>query len=143
MLGRYSIENYLLDPFVVFGVLLDQGIAPTISGITISQGDEHRLRALNQAELQAIVTAIAAKVEPTIPALTEAERLPQIISFINGRSVQYPNWMIDRRGHDLLPLYQAVFGGPAVISPPRLYRSLRRVRLIPVELAEILDKLQE
>jgi len=143
VLGRYSIENYLLDPFVVFGVLLDQGTAPTISGITISQGDEHRLRAMNQAELQTIVTAIAAKVEPTIPSLTAAERLPQMVSFTNGRSVQYPTWMIDRRGHDLLPLYQAVFAGPAVISPPRLYRSLRRVRLIPIELAEILDKLQE
>jgi hypothetical protein len=142
VLDRYSIENYLLDPFVVFGVLLDQGIAPVIAGPRISQGDEHRLRTMDPTELQTIVTAIASKIEPTIPGLTAAQQVPTTISFTNGVSVSYPAWMMDRRGHDLLPLYQAAFGGPGVVSPPRLYRSLRRVRLIPTELADILKKLQ-
>lgn len=142
VLSRYSIENYLLDPFVVFGVLLDQGTAPAITGVSISQGDEHLLRTMPEAKLQAIVAAIRTLVEPAISGLTALETGPHPVSFTNGKTVEYPNWMIDRRGHDLLPLYQSVLGGPGVISRLRLYRSLRRVRLMPVELADIMEKLQ-
>jgi energy-coupling factor transporter ATP-binding protein EcfA2 len=143
VLGRYSFENYLYDPFVVYGVLLDQGTAPAIPGLTISQGDEHRLRSMPAVELQSIVDVIRARMEPDIPGLTATEQASQPVTFTNGKVVQYPGWMIDRRGHDLVPLYQSVFGGVKVLSPPRLYRSLRRVRLIPAELADILDRLQE
>jgi ABC-type dipeptide/oligopeptide/nickel transport system ATPase component len=142
VLGRYSIENYLLDPFAVFDILLDQGTAPPVTGINISAGDEHRIRTLTEVELQNIVAAARAMIEPTIPGLNSAELAPQAVSFTNGKTVEYPGWMINRRGHDLLPLYQSVFGGPGIISPPRLYKSLRRVRLIPTELADIMDKLQ-
>jgi hypothetical protein len=38
-IARYSIENYLLDPFVVFGLLLDAGMAPPVPGVTITRGD--------------------------------------------------------------------------------------------------------
>ena len=55
VLGRYSIENYLLDPFVVFGIMLDEGTAPPITGLSISKGDEHRLRTMSEAELQSIL----------------------------------------------------------------------------------------
>ncbi len=142
VLSRYSIENYLLDPLVVFGVLLDQGTAPTLPRVSISQGDEHRLRTMTKAELRVIVDAIRAQVEPAIHNLTAAELTTRAVSFTNGQIIEYPKWMIDRRGHDLLPLYQSVFGGTRVISSPRLYRSLRRVRLIPTELLDIMEKLQ-
>lgn len=142
VLARHSIENYLLDPFVVYGVLLDQGTCPVIKGISISRGDEHRLRTMTQPQLQAIMGAMRSIVEPNVPGLKPEETTPRAVCFTNGRIVEYPGWMIDRRGHDLLPLYQSAFGGPGVISPPRLYGSLRRVRLIPTELPDILDKLQ-
>ncbi len=142
VLKRYSIENYMLDPFIVFALLLDQGTAPTIPTLPVSQGDEQRIRTLDQPLLQQIVEAISSKVEPAITNLTAAERNLQPVTFTNGRTVQYPGWMIDRRGHDLLPVYQSVLGGAGVISPPRLFRSLRRVRMIPTELADVMDTLQ-
>jgi AAA domain, putative AbiEii toxin, Type IV TA system len=142
VLGRYSIENYLLDPFNVFGVLLEEGIAPPIGGVSISQGDEHRIRTLAENELQSILDAVRALLEPALSGLTSTEKSSLSVSFTNGKIVNYPRWMIDRRGHDLLPAYQAALGGPKLISPPRLIRSLSRVRLLPEELAEIFEILQ-
>lgn len=142
VLGRYSIENYLLDPFVVFGVLKDQGTAPSIPSISISRGEEHRIRQLSGPQLQDIVNAITSRVESSLPGLTSTEKVLHAVQFTNGASAQYPEWTINRRGHDLLPVYQSVFGGPGIVSPPRLDRSLRRVRLIPKELADIFDALQ-
>jgi hypothetical protein len=143
VLGRYSIENYLLDPFVVFGVLLDEGLTSAIPGIRISPGDEHLLRTMSEQKLQRIVDAIKSKIEPSLSNLTTLEQSGRAVFFTSGKTVQYPSWMIERRGHDLLPTYQSVFGSPSVISPPRLYKSLRRVRLIPNELANIMRGLQD
>jgi AAA domain, putative AbiEii toxin, Type IV TA system len=143
VLSRYSIENYLLDPFVVFGVLLDQGASPAIAGMKISQGDEQRVRTLPESDLQSIVNVIRSRIEPALLGLTATEQTPHLVTFTTGKTVEYPKWMIDRRGHDLLPMYQSVFGGPNILSPPNLYRSLRRVRLIPSELADILERLQD
>ena len=115
-MGRYSIENYLLDPFVVFGRLLDEGTAPPITGLSISKGDEHRLRTMSETELQSILVAIRRQIVPKLPNLTAEEQKERAIAFTNGSTVQYPVWMIDRRGHDLLPLYQGIFGPESHLS---------------------------
>jgi hypothetical protein len=49
--------------------------------------------------------------------------------------------MLTKPGHGLLPVYQKVFG-QMIITPPKLEKSFRRVRLIPNELAEIMAQLQ-
>ncbi|EDY19117.1 AAA ATPase [Chthoniobacter flavus Ellin428] len=140
--GRYSIENYLLDPLVVFGALLDAGRAPVIPNVAISVGDEYLLRSMSVMQLQSIVNTIRGTVESRLVNLTSFEVMTTAVVFTNTKVLQYPLWMIDRRGHDLLPLYQAAFGGPTVLTPPKLERSFRRIRLIPKELADIMDKLQ-
>jgi AAA domain, putative AbiEii toxin, Type IV TA system len=142
VLERYCIENYLLDPFVVYGVLLDEGQTQSMPGTQISRGDEHLVRMMSDQGLQAIVDMIKSKVEPVLFNLTPSEQTGRTVLFTSGKSVQYPVWMIERRGHDLLPTYQSVFGG-SLITPPRLYRSLRRVRLVANELAEIMQALQD
>ena len=142
IIGRYSIENYLLDPFVVFAVLLDQGTSAAVAVTSVTQGDEHTLRLLDNDNLQKIVDGIQSVVEKKLSSLTPQDKVHIAVSFTNGKAVKYPTWMLERRGHDLLPIYQSAFGGPGVISPPRLYRALKRVRLIPSELAEILHGLQ-
>jgi ABC-type Mn2+/Zn2+ transport system ATPase subunit len=142
VLSRYSIENYLLDPFVVFGELVDHNVAPWVQGVTVTPGEAHRLREMSETQLQAIVAVIASTVEPELVGLTPPERALKSVTFTNGKVVQYPAWMIDWRGHDLIPMYQRAFGGPGLISPPRLLKSLRRVRLIPQELAAIFTALQ-
>jgi hypothetical protein len=56
--------------------------------------------------------------------------------------VEVPKWVIDHRGHDLLPMFQAAWGGHQLINPLRLGKALRRVRLVPKELASLFAQLQ-
>ncbi|MEQ1866070.1 MAG: AAA family ATPase [Micropepsaceae bacterium] len=140
VIGRYSFENYLLDPLNVFGLLLENGTAPAIGGVTVSSGDEHRLRTLTVASLQTISDTITAKVEHENPSLVSSPRVDVV--YTHGMNVQVPKWVIDHRGHDLLPMYQCAWGGHRIINPLRLTKALRRVRLVPVELATLLKELQ-
>lgn len=142
VLRRYSLENYQLDPFVVFGVLVDEGRAPAISDINITAGDEHLLRALPAAVLQRVVDELAQQIEPALGALAIGKKAMVTVTFTNGIELKYPEWMLKARGHELLPIYQRVFG-QMVITPPKLEKSFRHVRLVPVELAEIMSKLQQ
>jgi hypothetical protein len=89
-----------------------------------------------------VVDYISQKVEPALGTLASSEKALAIVSFTSGIELKYPGWMLTRRGHDLLSIYQKVFG-QTVITPPKLERSFRRVRLVPIELAEIMSKLQE
>lgn len=142
VIGRHSIENYLLDPLVVYCLLSSAKRAPLVDGVAISTGDEHMIRELPEKALTAIVEAIHIEVKPHIQNLQNVETHTRTVKFTKGVEAQYPAWMLDRRGHDLMPLFQKAFGGSAVINPPRLEQSLRRLRLIPVELADIFDRLQ-
>ena len=142
VLGRYSIENYQLDPMVVIGVLMEEKKAPFLPKIALTPGDEHRLRSLPASALQDVVDYIGQQVEPALGMLASEETAPVSVMFTNGVELKYPAWMLTKRGHDLLPVYQKVFG-QTVITPPKLENSFRRVRLIPIELAEIMARLQE
>jgi hypothetical protein len=115
VLGRYSIENYYVDPLVVYAVLLDQGTAPTVPDVNIPQGQEALLRSLNQEALQQIADVVGAVIENHIGSLTPGDTQRHAVSFTNGVVLQYPGWMLNRRGHDLLQSYQTAFGGPQVI----------------------------
>jgi energy-coupling factor transporter ATP-binding protein EcfA2 len=141
VLSRYSIENYQIDPAVVLGVLIEEGKAPSLPGVAVTPGDEHLLRALPVAALQSVVDYIAKKIEPALGGLTSTDKASIPVTFTCGVELQYPTWMLKRRGHDLLRIYQQVFG-QATIIPPKLEKSFRRVRLVPIELAEIMSQLQ-
>src|SRR5690349_11641178 len=120
VIGRYSFENYLLDPINVFGLLLENGTSPPVHGVTVTSGDEHNLRALSKDSLQAISDAITSKVESLSSALATSPRIE--VEYTRGGKVEVPNWVINHRGHDLLPIYQAAWGNPQLLNPPRLIR---------------------
>ena len=143
VIGRHSIENYLFDPLIVYALLNEDGKAPSIPGISITQGAEHLLRDMSHAKLQSIVDAMTAPVEVRLTGLSQIENGNQSVSFTNGISLQYPNWMITRQGHSLVPMFQYVFGGASVVKAPSLLKQLRRVRLIPSELATVMKNLQQ
>lgn len=142
VLGRYNIENYLLDPFVVFGLLVELGQSSAVPGVMIAIGDEHQIKALPPQSLQSIVDLVRSKIEPHLQGLTVAEKSTISVEFTTGLKLDYPSWLITRNGHDLLPVFQSVFGNPQSITPPRLLKALQRVRLVPKELALLLHSLQ-
>ncbi len=140
VIGRYSFENYLLDPPNLFGLLLENASAPAVAGVYVSSGDEHTLRTLQSSSLQAISDAITAGVEAAESKLSGAPRVN--VDYTNGVRLTVPNWVIEHRGHDLLQIVQRAWGGPQLVNPPRLVKALRRVRLIPRELAALYADLQ-
>ncbi len=140
--SRYTLENYQLDPFVIFGILIEERRAPPLSGVSISAGDEHLMRELPVSSLQTIVEYVAAQVEPRLGTISAPEKVATAVSFTSGVSVHYPNWMLTRPGHGLLPIYQSAFG-QHLVTPPRLEKSFRRLRLVPIELAKIMAQLQQ
>jgi len=141
VIGRYSVENYLLDPIVIFALLIEEGMAPTVTGVTISAGDEHLLRTKENATLQAIADVVCAKLESAESSLAGRPRVS--VSYTTGQNVQVPDWVLSHRGHDLLPKVQRAFGGPRLINQMRLLKAIRRCRLIPKELAVLLTDIQD
>ncbi len=143
VLSRYSFENYLLDPILVYGLLIEAGRAPAIPGVKIAAGDEHLIRELGREQLQAVVDALSTQLAGSLPRHIPQTQGLKAVEFTNGISVNYPAWFIDTRGHDLLPVCQAVFGGAAnLITPPNLRRMLQRVRLLPHDLLRVMKDLQ-
>ena len=100
------------------------------------------MRTLPIADLQRVVDYVAQQVKPTLGTLTNDDEKNVDVTFTSGIVLKYPSWMLTKRGHDLLSIYQSVFG-QMVITPPKLEKSFRRVRLVPMELAEIMSQLQE
>ena len=142
VIGRHSIENYLLDPLVVYCLLSSASCAPRIAGLDVSTGDEHLIREQPAEVLQSIIDTIINVVQQKILDLQEMELSRRSVRFTKGVEVQYPGWMLDRRGHDLMIAFQSAFGGNGVITPPRLEQSMRRLRLMPDELVDIFERLQ-
>jgi hypothetical protein len=140
VLGRYSFENYLLDPLNLFCLLLEDGTAQPIPGVQISSGDEHQLRQQSNSVLQSIASDVTTRMEAVEPSLKMTTT--SLITYTIGRQIAVPSWVKDHRGHDLLPIAQQAFGGTRVVNPPRLIRALRRVRLVPTELATLLANIQ-
>lgn len=141
VLARYSFENYLLDPMVVFALLIEEGIAPPVSDLTIKSGDEHLLRLEKEDILQNIANVIRAKMEAADQSLVTVSEV--WVEYTRGQKIKVPDWLIDRRGHDLLSIAQQAFARPRIINPPRLIKAMRRCRLIPVDLAQLLRQVQE
>ncbi len=141
VLGRYSFENYLLDPLNLFCLLLENDTAPIVPDVEISSGDEHLLRQQSDSALQAVSDVMVAAMERTEPSLVATST--SIVTYTAGNRIAVPSWVIDCRGHDIMTIAQHAFGGVRVISPPRLIRALRRGRLIPTELAAVLKAIQQ
>jgi energy-coupling factor transporter ATP-binding protein EcfA2 len=145
VIGRYSIENYLLDPIVVYAALLEADKAPAVSGITVKKGSEHELGALPQSDLQRIADEVLGLVDRALRAGGVASATPtREVEFTNGIKVRYFEWMFTYRGHDLLAKFQYALDSSRAqtIQYEKLNLALRRVRLIPKELAQVMRELQ-
>jgi predicted ATPase len=139
VLSRYAMENYLLDPIVIYAFLLDRGLAPEVQ-LEMTLGDEPRLAQCTNQELQQIVEAVMRIFEPKV-----RENLPHELSseqmavrYANGREVQVPIWLCSERGHDLLHALAGIT--PAARTREELVKAFRRVRMVPDELREIFER---
>lgn len=140
VISRHSIENYLADPLVTYCLLSTRGMAPHVPSVDIARGNEHLLQFQHPSALQDVVNAMCDAVEKAIHL--QSGTAPRTVAFTNGVELQYPEWMISTRGHDLFAAFQQAFGGSSVINYQALEGALVTLRIIPVDLADVLHDLQ-
>lgn len=140
VISRYSIENYIFDPITVACALLEEG-DQTYSFGRLRLGDEHLLRIFPEAHLQELLNIVCTKVQKGVATL-ESSGLTVDVRFTNGVTLRYPKWALDIQGHQLPSMYRSAYPKSRVITPPKLLQALRRVRLVPRDLADMLRRLQ-
>ncbi len=144
IVDRYSFENYLLDPMLVYSVLLDKENAPSIGGIYLKLGDEYKLNTMNAPQLQSIADAIHSLIEPNLknifPDFDDNEKSKVKVDFVSGLKLHYPKWLIDRRGKTLMNLYRSQLGN--FINLKELSRAFRKLHFITNDLKETFVKIQ-
>lgn len=147
VIDRYSIENYLVDPIVVFAALIDKEKAPKIDGIKINIGEEYKLKSLSTEELQRIANDI---IEMTKPYLTtffpdfgsDDEELI-VIKYNSGHQLSYPKWLVQRRGKTILnEVYNTTFTS-SVINFKTLFKAMRKLNMIPTDIIEKLIEIKK
>lgn len=141
VISRYSLENYLLDPIMVFSSILHENMVINIPGINFSHKDEYRVSKLTKAKLQIIADYIFAEIEPMLTGLSSDEKRKKEIAFINRRKLSYPKWFLNRRGHNLYGLFKSKYG--RAISHDKLILAMIRQEFISKDLGEIFSKIQK
>jgi predicted ATPase len=136
ILDRASIENYLLDPIIVFATMLGTKKPIKIEGIEIHIGEETRLASLGQDQLQTIANEVISQIKPFIE-IAEMDSTVKV-QFVNDVTLEYPEWLLRKRGKDLMGVFQQKMSPN--IKHPNLIASLKRTGMIPVDLLQVLQK---
>ena len=146
-LNRYSIENYLVDPILVYATLIDKEKNPKIDNIEIGVGEEYKLKSLSIEELQKIADYIFNLIEPELPNYfadfdprNDLEKIE--IEFSNGIKLLYPKWIMERRGKTILnEVYNKVFTSP-IVNFKTLFKALKKLNIFPQDLIVKLEEIK-
>lgn len=146
-IDRYSIENYLADPVLVYAALIDKEKNPPLNNLKLSVGEEYKLKLLPPETLQMIADYIISMVEPKLKTYfpdfnlkEEAER--EEVLFVDGTKLFYPKWLLSRRGKTILnEVYNNVFTSP-VINFSTLFKALKKLNMFPIDLVNKLAELK-
>lgn len=138
MLDRYSIENYMLDPILVFAT--GRIIPDSIPKYGITPGEEEKIRALSQEQIQAITDAMLLHIKPRLRNFQQEEEVLVPIIFSNGFTINYPQWFLSRKGKELLGIFNDEFGRN--LSREALTTSLKRIQLVPNDIVELFRQVQ-
>lgn len=140
VVDRYSLENYLLDPILIFASLLHENSPPTISGISMTQKDEHKVSKLQTLQLQKIADYFFQEIEPLVNGLTAVDKKRIDVSFITRRKLKYPSWFLNKRGHTLHGLFKSKF--KKGVDYDKLINAMIRQEFIPNDLVKTFKELQ-
>lgn len=147
LLPRYSIENYFVDPIVVFARLIEEQRAPTIEGVPLlAKNRSHSIVGFSQTELQIIANYVCDLIWERLSHEYAAEEIDDIcqrqeIAFISGVSLMYPKWMISHRGKDILRACIDEFEG-RYINQNKLTDSFQKMMMVPSDLVRTFVSIQ-
>ncbi len=137
-IARYSIENYLFDPIVVYTALADLGQCVSLEGVpAVTAGQSQAVANFADKELQAVVDQMLARLPK--PDSKGSDELRELSLSVGARSVvlNYPVWFLDWRGHDLAHRTRATF--PKTPGNHELLRALRRLQLVPMDIRAVFE----
>ena len=137
-INRYSFENYLLDPIVVFSVLLDNNLHSTLDlTLEIQIGEEGKIKELPSDDLNLISSSIFSQVVDRLrPEVNENDKELVSIKYLNGKEILVPKWFISHRGHDLMAAFR---GKWPQVRHDNLVHHFKKIRLVPEELFDFLN----
>lgn len=146
-IDRYCIENYLVDPVLVYAAFMDKDKHNDMVQLGLSLGDEYKLKNLSQEKLQMISDVILSKCQPKIEAQfedfdssTETERFK--IEYTNGISLEFPKWLLHRSGKKLLnEAFNNTFGS-SIINRSTLMKAFKKTKLVPVDFIRLFEEIQ-
>ena len=160
VLKRYSMENYFLDPILVAGFLVHHGLVTNIAGINFPGQNCNLIENLTETELQSIADYIikllesdftnkvdainatrdtAKKINSNVLSTNEKQMVS--VTFKNNKKVNYPKWVLSRRGHDLENIYRESLPRTRLVGlEPMLDIQVRLPEFIPTDLMETLKE---
>lgn len=140
---RYSIENYLIDPLVIYAALMEAGLAFPINGVNFSMGEEYRLKALPLETLQNIADQVCAQIYPKLAGhFGIFNAAPEQVTFTGTTTLLYPKWLLECRGKTIMNnICNEVFSSK--INQGTLLKAFKRLSMIPDDLVEKLHELQK
>ncbi|MEX0684356.1 MAG: DUF4435 domain-containing protein [Balneolales bacterium] len=147
IIKRYSIENYLIDPIIVYAALIDKEKHNEILNLGLSVGEEYKLKTMNRKALQEVSDVIFEKALPILSKhfsdfnqTEETKTIP--VRFTNGIELDYPKWVLNRRGKTLLhQVYNELFTSP-IINYKTLFKALKKINFIPVDIVELFEEVK-
>lgn len=144
VIQRRALENYLLDPLVVWCMLLDerQVELPLVSGVHILTGQRHRLRLLPPADLQRITDALLDLVQRHMGALGNDEQARVDVLFTNGVKLQYPLWLLRSHKRALWVAFTKTFPVVREENLNRLITSFTALDMVPSDLRDLMLDIQ-
>lgn len=142
-INRYSIENYLVDPIVIYAALMDKDLHNDIIDVGLKIGEEYKLKGLPKETLQSIADAIFGILQPQVkkhfPDYVDAADSSLVgVEFINGISLRYPQWILKRRGKTIMN-QSCISAFTNIINHTSLFKAMRKINFYPKEFADLLD----
>ena len=138
-IDRHSLENYLLDPLLVFSSIVHDDSSYSIDGIIIKHSNEYELFNQDEKDLQKIANHIFSEIYPMLSVPSDEEKMEEI-EFTNGKILMYPKWFLNFRGHDLYAKFRYKYKN--AITYEKLVNALIRHEFIPTDLRNIIIKIQ-
>lgn len=140
VLKRYSIENFLADPLVLYCALLDMQIAPAFHGINLKMGEEMALKKSEPASIQKIIDSMVELIEAGSSDLNQYSAKKISINF-GPFEYKYPTWLIEHPGKNLISIYNSIFSSR--IQFDVLFKAFKRLRMLPSDLQDTFLEIQE
>jgi len=145
-INRYSIENYLVDPLVVYAALIDREKNQEIDDLKFKVGEEYKLKFLSDTDMQKIADYIFRTVDSELESVfsdfkRDEETIRVEVEFANGSKLMYPKWLLNRKGKYILNnLYNRPFN--SAVNYATTLKALKKLNIFPMELVRKFEEIK-